>query len=355
MVLNARGRVIRQINHQETDVIPYTIRFAEDVGEQAEAYGVEVSKRLDEYYGSPAWRTRIDNAIVRLATRDMGVDTARGSVYTDLYGSRWRVDRRPFHLEEPALKEPSLRGYSFPAVGEMMDEAWEKQTRQAIADAADHFVVVGFGFGLWERAWTLRGFDNALADAAGEPAFFEELLDQITEHQMDIIERLVRLPVDGVMFSDDWGYQRGLLLGPKRWRSLMKPRLARMYDRVHAAGKYTLSHCCGSVAQVMPDIIEAGLDVLESVQPEAEGMNPYELKRQFGCDITFWGGMGSQSLIPFGTPSEIRAEAARLCREMGRGGGYILSTAKPLQPETPTENAAAVVEAFLQQAGVAFP
>ncbi len=105
----------------------------------------------------------------------------------------------------------------------------------------------------------------------------------------------------------------------------------------------------------MHDIIEIGLDVLESVQPEAVGMNPYGLKCRYGNRITFWGGLGSQSTIPFGAPDEIRAEVAKLCREMGRGGGYILSPAKPLQPETPTENAAAVVEAFLEQAGVTFP
>ena len=86
-------------------------------------------------------------------------------------------------------------------------------------------------------------------------------------------------------------------------------------------------------------------------QPEAVGMNPYELKRRYGTQITFWGGLGSQSVIPFGTPDQIRTEVARLCREMGRGGGYILSPAKPLQPGTPTENAAAVVEAFLQEPG----
>jgi uroporphyrinogen decarboxylase len=116
-----------------------------------------------------------------------------------------------------------------------------------------------------------------------------------------------------------------------------------------------LSHCCGSIADIMPDVIEIGLDVYESVQPEARNNDPYELKRRYGDQIAFWGGLGSQSTIPFGTPGQIGAEVTRLCREMGRGGGYILAPAKALQPETPTENAAAVVEAFLQQAGVAFP
>jgi uroporphyrinogen decarboxylase len=99
----------------------------------------------------------------------------------------------------------------------------------------------------------------------------------------------------------------------------------------------------------MPDVIESGLDILESVQPEARGMNPYELKKQYGSDIVFWGGLGSQSTIQFGSPQEIKAEVKRLSAEMGKGGGYILAPAKSLQPGTPVENAAAVVEAFTGQ------
>jgi uroporphyrinogen decarboxylase len=121
-----------------------------------------------------------------------------------------------------------------------------------------------------------------------------------------------------------------------------------MYTLVHEAGKVALSHCCGSIVDVLPDVVEIGLDVLESVQPEA--MDPYALKRLYGRQITFWGGLGSQSTIQFGTPREIREEIARLCEHMGRGGGYILSPAKPLQPGTPVENAAAVVESFVRQA-----
>jgi uroporphyrinogen decarboxylase len=128
-----------------------------------------------------------------------------------------------------------------------------------------------------------------------------------------------------------------------------------MYRQVHDAGAYTLSHCCGSVAEIMPDLIEIGLDVLESVQPEAANMNPYELKRRYGKEITFWGCLGSQSTIQHGPPEAIKAEVARLCREMGAGGGYILAPAKALQPGTPLQNAAAVVEAFLEQSGSAVP
>jgi len=353
--LTPRERVIAQIRHQETDYLPYTIRFRGDEREQLDdCYGTDVADRLDAYYGSPAWQALVDNAVQRVLVPKLMVDASCGSFYTDVYGSTWRVDRRPYQLVEPAIKTPSLAGFTFPELDSVFTADWKEETLQAIDQQRDHFVVIGFGFGLWERTWTLRGFEAALMDAAAEPDFFEELIERVAHHQTGIVERLLELPVDGIMFSDDWGYQRGVLLGPERWRRVLKPRFAQMYALVHEAGKYALSHCCGSVADIMPDIIEIGLDVLESVQPEAEKMDPYELKRCFGSQITFWGGLGSQSIIPFGRPDEIRAEVSRLCREMGKGGGYVLSPAKPLQPETPTENAAAVVESFLQQAGVAF-
>ncbi len=341
MSLTPRERVLAQINHQGTDRIPYTLDWEGDVGE-----------RLDAHYGSSAWRQALDSAIRWIPGPNLSVDESLKPLSTDLYGTIWRTDRRPFHLEEPALKAPSLAGYRWPEVAASFDPGWRDNALRAIAEGKDHFLVAGFGFGLFERTWTLRGFAGALMDAAGDPDFYDELVEQAAVHQLAVIERLLTLPVDGIMFSDDWGYQRGVLLGNERWRRFIKPRLARQYERVHRAGKYALSHCCGSIVDIIPDLIEIGLDVLESVQPEAVGMNPYELKRRYGARITFWGGLGSQSTIPFGTPQEIKREVARLCREMGQGGGYILAPAKALQPETPTENAAAVVEAFLQQSGV---
>jgi uroporphyrinogen decarboxylase len=140
-----------------------------------------------------------------------------------------------------------------------------------------------------------------------------------------------------------------VILGPDRWRRFIKPAWARIYEEVHRQGKIVISHSCGSVADIMGDAIEIGLDVLESVQPEAAAMNPYELKARWGDKITFWGCLGSQSTIPFGTPDEVRAEVRRLLREMGRGGGYIFSPAKPLQPETPVENAVAIIETVIHQ------
>ena len=118
----------------------------------------------------------------------------------------------------------------------------------------------------------------------------------------------------------------------------------RIYEAARAQGKIVISHSCGSVVDIMPDMIEIGLDVLESVQPEARGMNPYELKRAWGDKITFWGCLGSQSTIPFGTPDEIRKRVKDLCEVMGKGGGYIVAPAHCIQPDTPLENVIAIYE-----------
>jgi len=344
MNIAPRERVLAQIHHQETDYVPYTIRFEGGVAE-----------RLDVYYGGDAWRSLIDNAIRRLPGPPLEVYQTGDRYYTDLYGSTWQVDHRPFHLVEPALKSASLEGFAFPDLDRIFEPGWEANVLRAIEQQRGRFLVIGFGTGLFERSWALRGFENALMDTVAHPGFYEELIERLTHHQMGVVERLLELPVDGILFADDWGYQQGVLVGAERWRRIFKPRLAQLYQRAHEAGKYVLSHCCGSIEEILTDLIEIGLDVYQSVQPEAKNSNPYELKRKYGDRITFWGGLGSQSTIPFGTPDDIRAEVARLCREMGRGGGYVLCPAKPLQPETPTENAAAVVEAFLQQAGVTFP
>jgi uroporphyrinogen decarboxylase len=335
--------VFSQLHHQETDYLPYTLRFEGDVAE-----------RLDAYYGSDAWRGLIDNAIRRFDFTNLGLGESASEHYTDLYGSTWRVDHQIPRLVEPALKTPSLEGLVFPSLDAIFEPGWQEDALRAIEKQGDYFLVAMFGVGVFDRSWWLRGFTEALMDAVAEPDFYAELIEQLADHQLTIIEQLVELSVDGIMFLDDWGYQSGILLGPERWRRFLKPHLARMYARVREAGKVVLTHCCGSVADVMPDLIEIGLDVLQSVQPEAKGMIPYELKRCYGTQITFWGGLGTQSTVPFAKPDEIEAEVAKLCREMGRGGGYILAPSKPLQPDTPTKNAAAVVEAFLQQAGVTF-
>lgn len=348
--MTARARIEAQIGHRETDFVPFAkLAFEGDVAE-----------RLDAGFGGTGWRRTVDalNHIHDI-TEEAPLQEWRepspgkagaGGLRTDLFGSVWRTDTRPPHLVQPALREPGLSGYRVPRAEEFFPPGWNDRALGAIERWNGHFLVAGAGAGFFERAWVVRGFEEALADSAAEPAFYERLLDELAELEAGILLRLLELPVQGILFADDWADQRGILLGRERWQRLVLRRQAVLYETVRRGGKRVLSHCCGNVRDIIPDLVDAGLEVLQSIQPEA--MDPYVLKREFGGSLCLWGGLGSQRMIPFGTPGEIRGEIRRLCAEMGRGGGYILGTAKSLQPETPTENAAAVVEGFFAEAGV---
>lgn len=348
--MTPKERVIAQIEHKETDFIPYTLRFEEDSDKRIKGGALE---RVNSYYGTHSLLDKLDYHVVRVPIVNLEVDyEGSESFLQDMYGSLWRVDKRPYHLEKPALEEPSLEGYKFPDTDNLLDERWYGRAVELIDEKKDHFSVTSLGPGLFERTWALRGFENILMDVALHPDFYQELVRRIFEHQMAILEKALALPVDGVLLSDDYGHQTGIMIGAKRWRKCFKPYLSRMYERIHRAGKYTLQHMCGSEAEILPDLIEIGLDVYQSVQPEAKNNSPYRLKELYGEKITLWGGLGSQSVIPFGKPDEINKEVKKLCEHVGKGGGYILAPAKPIQPETPTENVVAIIEAFAEQAGI---
>lgn len=333
-----------QIERRETDTVPYTVDF-----------DGEIDLQLDDYYGSTAWRDSIQtfHKVAKVVNNRKRSPIETPGLQKDVWGTIWRHDRRPEHLEQPGMLEPSFTGYRWPAPEEFFASTEEIEAAQQLCkqECDEYFIIANLGWGLFETSWGLRGFENVMMDMAVEPQFLEELLERLTEQFLAYVNFTCdQLPgIDAIMFGDDWADQRGIMGGPERWRKLFKPRVRRIYDLAHKRGKFVITHCCGSVVDIVPDVIEIGLDMFESMQPEARGMNPYELKAEFGKDLAFWGCLGSQSTIPFGTPDEIRAEVAKLKRKIGKGGGYVLAPAKTLQPGTPVENAAAVVESFVDE------
>jgi uroporphyrinogen decarboxylase len=353
--MTSKERVIEQIEHRETDRVPFVLDFEEDYDFEEDLKDGAL-ERASLYFGGRAWRDRLMNDIVRVPTATLGhsppvtrQDSGVPLFRNDIFGAQWRVDQRPPLLTKPALEEASLDRYQFPSADAYFEKGWYERALRVIDENKERFIVTGFGFGLFERSWILRGLENVLMDSITDPDFYQELIRRIFENQIEVLERILTLPIHGFRFCEDWSYQEGIMIGAERWRRYFKPYVAKMYAKVHEAGKYAMTHMCGSVAEILPELIEIGLDVYESVQPEAKNNNPYVLKRQFGDHITFWGGLGSQSIIPFGSPSEIRSEVKRLCEVMGKGGGYILSCAKPIQPDTPLENTVAIIESFAEQ------
>lgn len=334
--ITPRERVKAALNYEETDIVPYDVPIEP-----------EVIERLNDHYGGTEWENSIEKhfTLVIFPTEMEFIDA---NCFRDEYDCVWDTRALPMHLVESPLKEPSLKGYDFDDVKKkVLDMFHEDSARVIIDENQDKFILGYVGSSLFETSWKLRGFEDTLMDSILHPAFYEELVENICELQLAMIDKICELPIDAVFMGDDWGDQRNIILGPERWRTFLKPRFKRLFERAHQHGKMVMMHCCGNASEVIPDAIEIGLDLLESLQPEA--MDVYEIKKRYGRNLRLWGGLGTQQVLPFGTPEDIRKEIHRLISEMGRGGGYILAPAKPLMQEVPTENAVAVIEEFTKQ------
>jgi uroporphyrinogen decarboxylase len=163
------------------------------------------------------------------------------------------------------------------------------------------------------------------------------------EHAGENATTSVKVPgIDGVLLGNDWGSQRDLLMSPATWRELLAPGAKREYDVIHEAGLDVWVHSCGNIRQIIPDLIEMGVDVLNPVQPEC--MDIFDLKDTFGDRMTFWGGISTQQTLPFGTEEEVEAETRRIAAYMNRDGGYLLAAAQGIQADVPFENICRLID-----------
>jgi uroporphyrinogen decarboxylase len=305
---------------------------------------------LTRHYGSDNWRKNLADYVAVLAGIDnfmsyAGLTPQQDGTQRDIFGCVWQTGSS-HHLVGWPLEEPVVGNYRLPNLDDYFAQQIRPRWATQIPTSQQQFRMVMQSFGLFERGWSLRGFENFMMDIATDEVFVEEVLDMIMHWMMASVDRMAGAPIDCIRFTDDHSGQRGMLMGAERWRRLFKPRWRRIFERVHHYGIYAVLHVCGDTTEVVGDLVEVGLDCLESLQPEC--MDIYKLKQTYGADLRFWGGLGAQSLIPFGTAEDVRKECRRLKREMGHRGGYIFAPTKTPGPETPIENVAVIVEEAAQ-------
>ncbi len=263
-----------------------------------------------------------------------------GPTVRDEYGVTWSTNEidRGFPIG-PALSEADLSGYTFP---DPTRKYRFEQIPQWIEQSSDRFTVVWVG-DLWERATFIRGMEHILMDVAVNEAFVQQLLRGIADYILATMEILFeRFEFDAIAISDDYGMQRGMLMSPDSWRKLIKPPLAEIYALAKKHGRFVFHHSCGNIVEIIGEMIDIGLDILHPIQPEA--MDILALKREFGRDVSFCGGLRTQDLLPTGTPQEIRDEVRRLKDTMGASGGYILEPGITVQADVPLDNLIAMIE-----------
>jgi uroporphyrinogen decarboxylase len=205
--------------------------------------------------------------------------------------------------------------------------------------------------GIFEWAWALRGFERFLLDLAEKPDVACAIMDRFTdiyiENTLRVIEAAGGL-LDMVYTYDDVGTQKSLLISPRMWRKYILPRHQQLNSAIRAA-KYPVKimyHSCGAIFPLIgPFIDEMGIDVLNPLQPRAAGMDMARIKAEFGDRLSFHGGIDIQHTLPHCTPDEVQAEVRERCELLGRGGGYICTSAHHIQADTPLENIVAMYNA----------
>ena len=217
-------------------------------------------------------------------------------------------------------------------------------------ETTDYALMLNGAGSIYEWAQGLRGWGNFMMDLASNPRFAGYLLDMLVEENMKRLEQILPV-VEGyvqvVQVGDDLGLQDDPQFSPELYRRVVKPRHKRLYQHIREhSSAYLFLHTCGSVYQFMPDFIEMGVEILNPVQVSARDMDSKRLKREFGKDITFWGGgCDTQRVLPFGTPKEVEEEVKRRIEDFAPGGGFVFNQVQDIQVGMSPENLMAMYNA----------
>ena len=285
--------------------------------------------------------------------------------FTDEWGITWRMPaEHGFYfdmVEHPLAEATTVRELEQFAWADPEDNARFRGMKER-ADKAVHqekraYILGRHAAGIFELALWMRGFENFFMDMAGEPAFAEALLDIITENKMKYWKRALEAVGENVLIvseADDLSPQGAPLISPRMYRQFIMPRHKRLFDMIRReAGNrvYIFYHSCGAIREMIPILIDEGVEILNPVQVSAAGMDSRDLKRDFGDKVTFWGGgVDTQHVLPRGTPAQVKAEVKRRIEDFAPGGGFVFNTVHNVQADVPAENYMAMWEA-LQEYG----
>jgi uroporphyrinogen decarboxylase len=408
--MTSRERVLTACNHRQPDRVPVDFSGHPSSGIAAIAYA-----KLRDYLGVPKKTLRVYDPIQQLAIVDedvlekFGVDTinlARGFALTEESWVDWTLpDGSPCKVPAWALPEKEDRRWVFRSksgrviahlpegalyfeqtyfpfadengprtIPEAMQESmWHtmvgppgpgvdfaqlREGARRLRQNTDRAILGGFGGSLLEAGQFLHRNDNYYMLLAGEPEKAHKFLDGLLEIYMPRLEKYLGAVgeyIDIIRFGDDLGMQSGPQISPRMYREFFKPRHKLMWNRAkELANVKVMLHCCGGVRDLLPDLIDAGLDAMNPVQISCAGMDAARLKADFGKEMVFWGGgCDTQTILPHGTPEAVRRHVREQVEILQRGGGFVFQQVHNVLANVPAENVVAVFEAIQEGVSLA--
>jgi len=375
--ISSRERLLTTLRHEEPDRVPLDISSTQVTAISSTAY-----RNLRQYLDLPALEPNTfdlvqqiciphDDTMERLRIDTRGLfprissnwnidiqDEGDSWTFVDEWQCKHRMPKEQGHyyslcespLDDTMLTKDAIDNLAWPDPAD--PQRWAGLRDQAIAfrDAGFPVVMRGLCAGILEMACRLRPMDKLMMDLAMGDSAATHLLAKIAELKNRFWEAVLADlgdVIDVVAEADDYGTQDSMLVSPAMYRQTLKPLQAEMFEviRGRLQNGFIFFHSCGNVRNLIPDFIEIGVDILNPVHITATGMEPAALKRDFGRDISFWGGgVDTQGVLPSGTPDQVREDVKRNVEALAPGGGYVFNTVHNIQADVPPENIMAMLE-----------
>ena len=360
-----RERVLSAVNLKEPDSVPIDLGAHINSSIHRSAYA-ELKSRMNIKTTAPEIiisRMMQDVAVEEPVLEALDIDTRgifpggpvnngvtdeKTGRWVDEWGVTWTMPSSKHYYEftrSPLAGEISVSDisrYPWPDIDDPGITKGLKEQVERYRKAGDYALVLNLPSMFVHQSQYLRGFSDWYLDLAAQPAISEALFDAVLEVRMGYARRILECvgkEVDIIMTADDMGTQKALQFSPEHYRKFFKPRNARFIDMIRkVTDAPILVHSCGSVYEIIGDLIDIGVNILNPVQIFAAQMEPERLKKEFGSKIAFWGAMDIQRILPFGTVEEVENEVVRLFEILGEGGGWVVSPCHNLQPGIPAEN-----------------
>lgn len=220
-----------------------------------------------------------------------------------------------------------------------------------LLDEYSNYAIMASGASVFQHPTLVRGMDNLLCDMMISPHIAEYIIDRYTDFYVDYYSKMFEATqgrIDILRIADDFGTQIGSLIGMELFRKFIKPKIKKLVDMAHAYDVKVMFHSCGSIVNYIDEFIEVGVDILDPIQTQAEGMDPAYIKQKFGGKICLHGSLDTQYTLPKGSVEEVRQEVKDRISVLGENGGFIIAPSHTLQPDVPIQNIEAIYKATME-------